>query len=329
MIIYVDVDSFFARLEELRHNVINEPVVVVSPGRKGGIIVSVNDQAKKEGIRPGMFLDKVKGKNIHIFLLDKAHYAKISNRIKDVLSMLSPNIETDGLGHYFLEGDIEVAKKIKDELWRKFKITAKIGLGKNKTLAILAARASKPNTIKVLTSVDEVLDMPVTKLPIRPLMINVLLNSNIKALRDLRSMSYARLEYMFGPDIALRLYNLSRGIGDTYLVKEEVGEEGKVISFKRPTKHLGTIKDALENLVAEILKEKKPFTLTSIYVFFNDNSFSFASTKHEPMLDKSRFLSVVNDLLKKALFNSNKEISKIGVFVGSFKDLKQNYLNST
>ncbi len=329
MLIYIDIDSFFARLEELRNNIVNEPVVVVAPGRRGGIIVSVNEAAKKEGIRPGMFLDRVRGKGIHIFLLDKSHYSTVSAKIEELLRTYSTSIEADGLGHYFLEGDIEIANKIKEELWRKFKITAKIGLGNNKTLALLAARATSPATIKMINSVDDVLDMPVTRLPIRPLMINVLLNSNVKTLRDLASMSYSKLEYLFGPSLATSLYNLSRGIGEKHLLKEEPGELGKVISLKRPTRHSGTIQDALTKLIKEIMKERKPFTLTSIYIFFEDNSFSFASKEHEPMLDEKRFSAVVNELLKKALLNSNKEISKIGIFIGSFKGLKQSYLNST
>src|SRR4030067_703964 len=107
-IIHVDMDAFFAAVEQERHpEYKGKPVVVGGSGdpHARGVVSTCSYEARKYGIRSAMPLREAYRRcPSAIFLaVDYEEYEKISLTIMDILKEFSPLLEQVGLDEAFLE----------------------------------------------------------------------------------------------------------------------------------------------------------------------------------------------------------------------------------
>jgi DNA polymerase-4 len=155
-IIHVDMDAFYASVEELDDpSLVGKPVIVAGLGRRG-VVSTANYEARKYGVRSAMATSEARRRcpdGIYIFPRH-ARYQEISNVVFGVFAEVTPMIEGLSLDEAFLDvtaslrlfSSIEaIGRRVKEEIRARTGLNASVGMAHNKLLAKLASELSKPN----------------------------------------------------------------------------------------------------------------------------------------------------------------------------------------
>ncbi|MFH0962831.1 MAG: DNA polymerase IV [Planctomycetota bacterium] len=162
-VIHVDMDAFFASVEELDlPELRGQPVIVGGSGGPRGVVSSASYEARRYGIASAMPLAQAKRLCPKgVFLPVRiSRYAEVSRRIAEILEGYTPLVEPVSLDEAYLDvtgcerlfGDAamigrEIQQRIRDEV----ELSASVGVGPNKFLAKLASDLDKPGGFVVVT----------------------------------------------------------------------------------------------------------------------------------------------------------------------------------
>lgn len=270
-ILHIDMDAFFAAIEQKRHpELIGKPVIVGGDGdpRKRGVVSTASYEARRFGIHSAMPLRTAyKLCPEAVFLpVDYEEYVKVSNKIKDILREFSPIIEDVGIDEAFLDISsidrppeeivVEIKRRIKDETG----LTCSIGIGPNKLLAKIASDMEKPDGLTIITEDDverKVWPLPVRKLlGIGPKTEAYLKGIGIKTIGDLASTPLERLIAIFGKSHGSYLYKASRGIDESPLITHwEPRSISREMTFQRDTIDMQFLMRNLSELIKELVDD--------------------------------------------------------------------------
>ena len=153
MFALIDCNNFYASCERVFNPMLNKkPLVILS--NNDGCVISRSNEAKALGIPMGAPAFKYQSvfqkNNIHIFSSNFPLYGDISNRIMNILSSFTPNIEIYSIDEAFLNFkgfdnyDLEkYCEKIKKRVLKWTGIPISIGIGPSKSLAKVANKICK------------------------------------------------------------------------------------------------------------------------------------------------------------------------------------------
>jgi len=238
-IIHVDMDAFFASVEERDEPTLKGKALGVIGTNTRTVLVTASYRARKYGVKTGMNIPEAKAVCPQIVLVRANHekYTNICGQIAEMLDDFSPLVEIFSIDEFFLDTaglsrifgpPIELAKKIKKRIKEDTGLTASIGIGPNKLMAKLASDMCKPDGIKYITAdeVDKTLrDLPVEKMcGIGHSTKEALNRMNIKRCGQLGKTGISLLKNRFGV-VGERLFYMGRGIDDS-----------PVISFRKDVK---------------------------------------------------------------------------------------------
>ena len=151
----IDCNNFYASCERIFNpKLIGRPIVVLS--NNDGCIITRSAEAKKLGLKMGepYFKAKkiIKKNNVKVFSSNYALYGDISQRVMEILSSFSPNIEIYSIDEAFLGFDgfqnyelNTYCKYMRAKVKKWVGIPVSIGLSKTKTLAKIANHLAKKN----------------------------------------------------------------------------------------------------------------------------------------------------------------------------------------
>lgn len=226
-IIHVDMDAFFASVEQFDNPALKGQPVIVG-GRPGGrgVVSAASYEARAFGVHSAMPLKTAlrlcpQG----VFLPVRfARYGEISKHIREIFHRYTPMVEPLSSDEAFLDvkgseglfGSAEtIGRKIKEEILKETGLTASVGVAPNKFLAKLASDLKKPDGFVVIMpdKIREILD---------PLPVGRLWGVGKKAELRLQALGYKTigqiaaanpkaLEMAFGPS-AIHLWELAQGI---------------------------------------------------------------------------------------------------------------------
>lgn len=232
-ILHMDMDAFFAAVEEKRRPELAGRAVVVGGGgdpARRGVVSTANYAARKYGIHSAMPL-----RTAHnlcpqaVFLpVDYEEYSRVSAKVKAVLRESSPVMEDVGIDEAYLDitdigtPDGEIAERIKRRVFEETGLTCSIGIAPNKLLAKIASDMQKPDGLTVIRPEDiqsRIWPLPVRKLlGVGPKTEAALNNAGIRTVGDLAALSLEALIERYGPSYGRYLYEASRGIDDSPLI---------------------------------------------------------------------------------------------------------------
>jgi DNA polymerase-4 len=161
MILHMDMDAFFASVEELANPALRgKPVVVAGPGERS-IITTASYPARKYGIRTGMTVRqaKVLCRNIVAIKSDYRKYSDASRKIMSVLETFTPEVHATSVDEAFLdvkeiaknfETPLHLGREVKRRVKTETGLTCSIGIAQNRLLAKLAGGMIKPDGLTVL-----------------------------------------------------------------------------------------------------------------------------------------------------------------------------------
>jgi DNA polymerase-4 len=155
-IIHIDMDAFFASVEQLDHPELRGKPVAVGGSGERSVVAAASYEARKFGVRSAM--PSVIAKRLCPDLIFVKHnftrYTKVSSIIMEIFKEFTDLIEPLSIDEAFLDVTTDkknigsatvIAKKIRNEIKTKTGLTASAGISVNKFLAKIASDINKPD----------------------------------------------------------------------------------------------------------------------------------------------------------------------------------------
>ncbi|MFV0384950.1 MAG: DNA polymerase IV [Paracoccus sp. (in: a-proteobacteria)] len=225
-IIHIDMDAFYASVEQRDHPELRGKPVAVGGAALRGVVAAASYEARVFGVRSAM--PSVTAKRLCPDLIFVRHrfdvYRAVSAQIRDIFADYTPLVEPLSLDEAYLDVTdhlwpgqtaTQVAREIRARIREATGLTASAGVSYNKFLAKLASDQNKPDGLCVITpdrGPDFVLTLPVARFHgIGPATAKKMQAIGIATGADLRAQQLEFLIRRFGK--AGRYYwNISRGI---------------------------------------------------------------------------------------------------------------------
>ena len=276
-IIHVDIDAFYASVEELDDkSLIGKPVVVGGKSNHG-IVTTANYVARKYGIHSAMPMYMAKNLCDHLIIMPmrRDRYLEKSREVFDVLKTYTKVIEKVSIDESYLDiaglgYDENIVYEIQKDVYNRTGLNVSIGMSYNKFLAKLASDWNKPKGIMIIKKRD----VPEILFPLDIRKVHgigkksekKLRNIGINTVEDLYSLSYDFLVSMFKKS-GEEIYNRIRGIDNRKVtpntVRKSLGTETTFEVTSKRDELIGYLKEFSHEISEDlIVKEISGYTLT-------------------------------------------------------------------
>jgi DNA polymerase-4 len=247
-IIHVDMDAFYASVEQRDDPQLRGRPVIVAWQAARSVVCAASYEARAFGVHSAM--PTVRAERLcpgAIFLPpDFVRYRAVSHSVREILKRHTDLIEPLSLDEAYLDVTENksnlptatlIARTIREQIRQELNLTASAGVATNKFLAKLASDWRKPDGLFVIQPDDMdafLLPLPVGRLPgVGKVTGEKLAKRGIQKVGDLRGLELPALEADFG-SFGVRLYHLSRGVDRSEVVPD------------RPTKSI-SVEDTFEH----------------------------------------------------------------------------------
>jgi len=342
MFLHVDMDYFFAQIEELRHPMEKDRIIVVCvySGRTSdsGVVSTVNYKGRRFGIKSGMPIAMAKKRAPPadtLFLpVDRAKYELVSAEIDYIIRKYSKRVSRASIDEWNLElSQIpeETALAIKEEIKEKTGLTCSVGGAPSLLGAKMAAQKSKPNGLLLLSEMEErrlIESSDVQKVPgIGTKTAETLHGMAVEKVHDLGKIEVLKLVDRFGRKTGAWLHEISKGnYGDELEEEKEQSEVSRLGTLKNKTKDsyliMLTVSD-LEKEAKHWLREHKKSYKTLTLIFITEDmkthtkSISFRNPRNWEEDITGEAMSLVNGFLKE----NSHEVRRVGIRFSNFIDM--------
>lgn len=213
-IIHIDMDAFYASVEQRDHPELRgRPVVVGGDPKSRAVVCAASYEARKFGVRSAMSCSEALRRCPSAVFVPpnfKA-YSETSEIVMELFKSVTPLVEPLSLDEAYLDvtenrkqepSATRLAQYLKDEVFKRTQLTASAGVGANKLTAKIASDLQKPNGLVVIRPQDFdriVLPLPVEKLwGVGKKTAERLRTLNIRTIGELRSTPLRELEQELG-----------------------------------------------------------------------------------------------------------------------------------
>lgn len=230
-ILHVDMDAFYASVEQRDRPELRDKAVVVGGGSNRGVVAAASYEARRYGIRSAMPMAEALRRCPELCRIRPrmSHYKKVSERIFSIFREFTPLVEGLSLDEAFLDvsdsvalfgAPESIASTIKRRIDEETSLTASVGVARNKLVAKIASDLDKPDGLTVVwpEHYPERLDpLPANVIPgIGRETDKRLEAAGIRTIRDLREAPDRVLEPIFGR-FAKKTRDRAAGIDDRHV----------------------------------------------------------------------------------------------------------------
>jgi DNA polymerase-4 len=320
-IIHVDMDAFFASVEQRDDPSLRGKPVAVGGSSARGVVAAASYEARRFGVRSAM--PSLTAKRLCpdlVFVKGRFDaYREVSQRIRAIFRRYTPHVEPLSLDEAYLDvtddlmgigSATRIAERIRAEIRAETGLTASAGVSYNKFLAKLASDHHKPDGLCVIRPGEGAAF--VAKVPIRrfhgvgPRGAEKMARLGIATGSDLAGKDLAFLKTHFG-SFAEYLYRAARGIDLRPVradrVRKSLGGErtfGHDISAASALR--ATLDDIVDIVWARIEEaEARGRTVTLKLKFTDFRIMTRARSLAAPVRDKSEFARTARAILDEAL----------------------------
>jgi nucleotidyltransferase/DNA polymerase involved in DNA repair len=270
-ILHVDMDAFYASVEQRDHpEYMGKPVIVGSDpqGGKGrGIVATCSYEARKFGVHSAQPISqawKLCPQGIYV-RPDMDKYGRVSGLVMQILLEFTDMLEQVSIDEAFLDvtgsarlfgSGAEIARKIKRRIREELQLTASVGVAQNKFVAKVASDLKKPDGLVIVEPGHEkefLAPLPITRLwGVGPKTEEQLKRVGLQRISQLADMRHAELVARLGKGGA-HLWQLAQGIDDRPVLSDEGFKSiGHEITFERDTCDFALLETTLLQLTEKV-----------------------------------------------------------------------------
>ncbi|WP_256386871.1 DNA polymerase IV [Sphingosinicella sp. CPCC 101087] len=225
-IIHIDMDAFFASVEQRDDPALRGKPVAVGGGSARGVVAAASYEARRYGVRSAMPSVTARRRCPDLVFVKPRFdaYREVSRQIRAIFAEYTPLVEPLSLDEAYLDvtddlKGVGIATRIAEEIRARIRaetgLTASAGVSYNKFLAKLASDQNKPDGLCVITparGLDFVASLPVKRFHgVGPKTAEKMGRLGIETGADLRAQSLAFLTHNFGSS-GRYYYDLARAI---------------------------------------------------------------------------------------------------------------------
>ncbi len=340
-ILHVDMDAFFAAVEQRdRPELRGQPVIVGADpkgGRGRGVVSTASYEARRFGVGSAMPISEAwrrcpQGVYLHP---DMGKYARESERIMEVFHRFTDLVEPVSIDEAFLDvtgsaramgtGD-EIGRKLKQSIRREAQLTASVGVATSKLVAKIASDMQKPDGLVVVapgTEAEFLAPLPLRRLwGVGPKMEETLAKLGVVTIGDLARLDPGRLQRRLGTH-GHDLQRLARGDDDRDVASEpaEARSLGQEHTYDRDTADAPRLRATLLSLADGVAGRLRAHGLRARTVTLKYRDEDFHTTTHARTLPEAT--DAGNTLFRAASelyaeVHRGKKVRLLGIYASHF-----------
>ena len=343
-IIHVDMDAFYASVEQRDNPELRGKPVAVGGSRERGVVAAASYEARKFGVKSAMASKIAYQRCPHIIFVRARFevYKEVSKAIREIFSRHTDLIEPLSLDEAYLdvtenkmgfETATEVAMAIKQSIKEELNLVASAGISINKFLAKVASDMDKPDGLYVIqaSKIDRfVADLEVKKFfGVGKVTMEKMHRMGVYRGKDLQRYSEEEMKRRFGKSGAY-YYNICRGIDHRPVnpnrIRKSLGAERTFEVDLIEELDLTTEINRISEEVARRIEKAKAFGKTiTLKVKFNDfTQITRSQTRTEPYVKLDDLAQSAKELLRQ-LDDDHLPIRLMGITVSNFETKKPVY----
>lgn len=339
-IIHVDMDAFFASVEQRdRPELKGKPVVVGGDPHGRGVVSTCSYEARKYGIHSAMASSIAYTLCPHaVFIRPRFDvYKAVSDQVRKIFHEYTDLVEPLSLDEAYLDVTknkkgipyaTDAAREILKRIQEETGLTASAGVSFNKFLAKMASDVNKPNGIYVVT--PKIAPRFIDRLPIGKFFgVGKVTEKKMHAMgiktgTDLKKIERDELIRRFGK-VGNYYYNIAHGKDDRpvnpHRVRKSIGQERTLrIDIDNKQEMLEILKE-LARGVERIMQKKntKGRTITLKVKYYNFKRITRSITLTEPVCEAAVMMKYVAKLLEKTEAGE-KKVRLLGISISNFSN---------
>ena len=333
-IIHLDMDAFYASVEQLDNPDLKGKPVIVGGTSKRGVVSAASYEARKYKIHSAMPIAQAMKLCPHgVFLpVRMKRYKEISSRIFTIFQRYTPLVEPLSLDEAFLDvtGSVklfgtaeDIATKIRKEIFEKTGLTVSAGVASSKLVAKIASDLHKPDGLTIVPSGTEaefLAPLPIKRLwGVGKKTREALGMLGVKTIGELAKLPASLLEKKFGRH-GRSLHKAAQGQDERDVETEhETKSVGHEFTFDADLTDITSIRRELLELATMVAKRLRRYqfqgkTITLKVKYHDFKQITRSATIKQPTADSKKIYQEILQLLKKTEAGQ-KPIRLLGISV--------------
>jgi DNA polymerase-4 len=316
-IIHVDMDAFYASVEQRDDPGLRGKPVAVGGSRERGVVAAASYEARRFGVRSAMPSSRARRLCPDLVFAKPRFdvYREVSRQIRAIFARYTPLIEPLSLDEAYLDVTEDLAglgsatataERIRTEIRAETGLTASAGVSYNKFIAKMASDQNKPDGLCVIPphkGPEFVAALPVKRFyGVGPRTAEKMARLGIETGADLRGQSLDWLNRHFG-SWGEYLHGAARGIDHRAVrndrARKSVGAENTFFrDLVRPTELIEALDGIVDTVWPRIEKSESRGRTVTLKLRYNDfHTITRARSFAEPVLDRAQFADAGHALL--------------------------------
>jgi DNA polymerase-4 len=347
-IIHLDMDAFYASVEQLDNPELKGKPVIVGGSSMRGVVSAASYEARKFKIHSAMPIVRARKLCPHgVFLpVRMKRYKEISSKVFSIFKKFTPLVEPLSLDEAFLDvtsshklfgSAEEIAKNIRKEVFKETGLTVSAGVASSKLVAKIASDINKPDGLTIVPEGKEaefLAPLPIKRLwGVGPKTQKQLALLGVETISDIAGLPMNILEQKFGK-YGEGLHRASLGLDQREVITDhETKSVGHEFTFDTDIDETELIKRELLELSLKVAKRLRTYQLigktVTLKVKYHDfKQITRSITINDHTADSKRIYEEAIELLRKT-DAGKKPVRLLGISVSGLKlesDSSQQFL---
>ncbi len=341
-IIHVDMDAFYASVEQLDNPKLRGKPVAVGGCEERGVVAAASYEARKFNVRSALSGKIAKERCPHLIFVKPRfeRYKEISKQIREIFLEYTDLVEPLSLDEAYLDVTQNrfnnpsasiIAEEIRAKIFLKTGLRASAGISINKFLAKVASDINKPNgqkTIKPTEVLPFLEELPISKFfGVGKVTAQKMYKLGIYKGLDLKQKTEAELTTLFGKS-GKHYYNIVRGIQHSQVIPNKLRKSiAAERTFTTDIFSDKEIKEALSEIAKEVekrmLKNNTKGKTITLKIKYNNFTIQTRSKTTAVYINlKKDFFPIILDLLNQNILQN--PVRLLGISFSNLDNKKMN-----